>query len=122
MIRSIVNGRQNDVTMTTGSVGGCADHDVDGEPDLDHVLEDLLAVETLLHRQDVEQLQRALASSRQIGVAIGIIMSRQLLTRDEAFEQLVRSSRNSNRKLRDVAAEVERTSDLLDAGSRRHEQ
>jgi AmiR/NasT family two-component response regulator len=75
--------------------------------DLDDALEVLLALEARMHHEEVEQLREALASSRQIGVAIGVVMCQEGLDRDDAFSLLVRASRNSNRKLRDVAASVE---------------
>lgn len=68
-----------------------------------------LAVESTLRREDVTHLQDALTSSRQIGTAIGIIMSRELVNAEAAFEVLRRSSQELNRKLRDIAAEVAMT-------------
>jgi hypothetical protein len=54
----------------------------------------------------VADLERALASNRQIGAAVGILMQSRKLTQPEAFELLRRTSQNLNRKLRDVADEV----------------
>ncbi len=82
------------------------------EVDLDRLLEDLLLVEARLRRQEVDQFRTALASSRQIGIAIGILMASDRSTSDAAFDRLVRASRNSNRKLRDLADEVVRTGAL----------
>jgi GAF domain-containing protein len=59
-------------------------------------------------------LEAALASSRQIGTALGILMARHLLTREEAFDQLRVASQTLNRKLRDIAVEVELTGALPD--------
>jgi ANTAR domain-containing protein/GAF domain-containing protein len=56
-----------------------------------------------------ENLEVALESSRVIGMAMGIVMSSRLVTADQAFEALRRASQESNRKLRDVAAEVTET-------------
>ena len=77
--------------------------------ELHEVFEVLLAMEARMHREEVEQLRTALLSARQIGVALGIVMSHEDLGRDDAFAVLVRESRRSNRKLRDVAADVEQS-------------
>lgn len=53
-----------------------------------------------------ENLQRALDSARVIGAAVGIIMERDRVTADEAFEVLSNVSQRANVKLRDVAATV----------------
>jgi GAF domain-containing protein len=68
-----------------------------------------LAVQSTVHQQDVSNLEAALGSSRQVGTAIGIVMARELVSSDEAFERLRRASQDLNRKLRDIAAEVELT-------------
>jgi GAF domain-containing protein len=52
----------------------------------------------------VEQLQAAMTSRAVIEQAKGIIMRDRRCTADEAFRVLSAASRNSNRKLRDVAA------------------
>jgi len=54
----------------------------------------------------VQNLQRALATCREIGVAVGILMSSQRITHSQAFELLSSASRSQNRKVRDIAAEV----------------
>jgi hypothetical protein len=56
-----------------------------------------------------ENLEIALESSRVIGMAMGIVMSSRLVTADQAFEALRKASQDSNRKLREVAAEVTET-------------
>ncbi len=83
-----------------------------------------LTVQTSLREREIEHLQTALQSSRQIGVAIGILMARQLVTYDEAFAQLASASQHLNVKLRDIAAEVAETGELPDvpAGPRRLRQ
>jgi AmiR/NasT family two-component response regulator len=53
-------------------------------------------------------------------VAIGILMARQLVTHEEAFAQLVTVSQHLNRKLRDIAAEVEETGAVPHVPERRH--
>lgn len=57
-------------------------------------------------------LEIALSTSRQIGAAMGILMSRELMTFDEAFARLRSASQRLHRKLRDVAAEVVDTGQL----------
>lgn len=56
--------------------------------------------------RQAQQLNEALVTRKVIGQAIGIVMHRFELDEDRAFEFLVRVSRNSNRKLRDVAHEL----------------
>lgn len=53
-----------------------------------------------------EQLEQALTSRTVIDQAIGVLMGQQRCTADEAFSLLRRHSQNTNRKLRDVAADV----------------
>jgi GAF domain-containing protein len=53
--------------------------------------------------RQAEELNEALASRKVIGQALGIVMERFELNEDRAFQFLVRVSRNSNIKLRDVA-------------------
>jgi transcriptional regulator with GAF, ATPase, and Fis domain len=51
-------------------------------------------------------LQQALENRDLIGQAKGLLMARQGLTADEAFDILRRASQHSGRKLRDIASEV----------------
>jgi ANTAR domain-containing protein/GAF domain-containing protein len=57
-------------------------------------------------RQQVSNLRAALEHSREIGIAIGILMWQYRITRDQAFNLLRISSQHTHRKLRDVAADV----------------
>ena len=57
-------------------------------------------------------LERALISNREIGIAMGILMSEHRFTRQEAFDLLKVASQNSNRKLADIAVEVADTRTL----------
>ena len=67
----------------------------------------------LVHaQQTATQLQTALTSNRQIGVAVGVLMSREKITSERAFDMLRLRSNNTNRKLRDVAEEVAQTGQL----------
>lgn len=53
-----------------------------------------------------EHLQRALVNSRQIGMALGILMERHRLTEAQAFDQLTGISSRRNVKLHQVAEEL----------------
>ncbi len=57
-------------------------------------------------RERAEHLDRALESSREIGMAMGVLMAQQRMTRQEAFTVLRRVSQHLNRKLHDVAVEI----------------
>jgi hypothetical protein len=57
----------------------------------------------LVAADQVEQLQQAVATRDVIGQAKGILMERHGLDADRAFAVLVRYSRDSNTRLRDVA-------------------
>jgi hypothetical protein len=71
-----------------------------------------LSLQTALNASEANHLHTALLSSRQIGTAIGILMARELITSEQAFARLVSASQHLNRKLKDVAAEVEETGRL----------
>jgi AmiR/NasT family two-component response regulator len=57
-------------------------------------------------------LERALATSRQIGAAVGILMGAHHITEAQAFDLLRESSQRLNRKLQDVASDVRLTGEL----------
>jgi AmiR/NasT family two-component response regulator len=59
-----------------------------------------------------EQLQRALVSSRQIGMAMGILMERHRFSEARAFDHLSDESQRRNVKLRDVAEQLIYTGDV----------
>lgn len=65
-------------------------------------------------QQHVEQLEDALKSNREIGMAMGVLMTRGKVTEDDAFALLRRASQYLNVKLRDVAAQVVETGRLPD--------
>jgi GAF domain-containing protein len=71
-----------------------------------------LALAAAEHRTQVAGMARSQQSNRTIGVAIGILMTRLLLTREQAFGLLRIASQKSNRKLRDVAQDVVDTGSL----------
>ena len=72
-----------------------------------------LLVTALLARDKAENLTRALATNREIGVAMGILMQRHRLTREHAFDVLRVASQDANRKFADVASEVADTGTLV---------
>jgi transcriptional regulator with GAF, ATPase, and Fis domain len=55
-----------------------------------------------------DQLQQGLATNREIGAAIGILMASRGMTSDEAFAVLSQASQRLNRKLRDIAVGIVR--------------
>jgi hypothetical protein len=58
------------------------------------------------HQSQAENLRIALASNRQIGMALGIVMDSRKLTSDHAFDLLRRVSQHRHRKLHEIALEV----------------
>ncbi|MFC3765272.1 GAF and ANTAR domain-containing protein [Tenggerimyces flavus] len=64
---------------------------------------------TIAGAQRLGQLQGALASREVIGQAVGILIERHGIDTARAFATLVRYSQDTNRKLRDVAADIVRS-------------
>ena len=62
-------------------------------------------------------LHAALATREVIGQAQGILMERERVTADEAFDILRRASQHLNRKLREVAQNLVDTGDTPETGS-----
>ena len=58
------------------------------------------------HRDLARQLQEAMPARAVIEQAKGMVMGERRCSADDAFAELARRSQHSNRKLRDVAAEV----------------
>jgi len=71
-----------------------------------------LLVSTHLAADRSDNLMKALGSNREIGMAMGVLMAKRQVTRDEAFAMLRRSSQDSNRKVTEVAADVVDTGEL----------
>jgi len=65
-----------------------------------------LAVNAALAHERRTHLQRALETNRDIGTAMGILMWRHRVTRQQAFDLLAVASQRTNSKLHDVAAGV----------------
>ncbi len=71
-----------------------------------------LAVCDARARERAGHLERALENSRTIGVAMGILMGQHKITREQAFDLLRLASQTTNRKLADVAGDVQETGAL----------
>jgi response regulator NasT len=86
----------------------------------------LPAIETALSRADElsrlhakeEQLATALAGSRAVSVAVGLLMERHHLGHDEAFETLRARARATRRPLPELAREILDSSENLNLYSR----
>lgn len=59
--------------------------------------------------QEAANLVMAQESNREIGMAMGVLMSRHRLTQSQAFDLLRMASQHSHRKLREIAADVVET-------------
>ncbi|HEY2834579.1 MAG TPA: GAF and ANTAR domain-containing protein [Sporichthyaceae bacterium] len=79
-----------------------------------------LVLQNELHSRRIADLEAALESSRQIGIGVGILMARHLIPAEDAFARLSRASQDLNRKLRDLAQQVELTGELPGSGD--HDQ
>ena len=65
-----------------------------------------LAVAAAAARERAENLRVALATNREIAMAVGVVMVERGLGREEALHLLRTASQNVNRKLADIAAVV----------------
>ena len=65
-----------------------------------------VALMSLGQRERAESLSRGLASNREVGKAIGLLMAAHQIGSDEAFELLRKASNDMNMKLTEVAREV----------------
>jgi transcriptional regulator with GAF, ATPase, and Fis domain len=71
-----------------------------------------LALTTAHLRNKTDNLERALKTSRMIGMAMGILMANHKLTDEQAFDLLRIASQHSHTKLADIAAKVTETGTL----------
>jgi hypothetical protein len=71
-----------------------------------------LAVSAAAARERAAQLEKALVNSRNIGMAMGVLMATHRITRTQAFDLLRIASQNTNRKLADIALNVADTGTL----------
>lgn len=65
-----------------------------------------------LRRSEMD-LTAALAASRETSIAIGVIMERYHLSREQAFETLRNCARMHRRKINDVAADLVKSEEML---------
>lgn len=65
-----------------------------------------LAVAGAQARNKASNLEIALKSSREIGIAMGVLMARNKVTREQAFDLLRIASQYTHRKVADLASEV----------------
>jgi hypothetical protein len=65
-----------------------------------------LAVAAAAAFERVGHLEVALASNREIGVAMGVLMNQHKITREQAFDVLRIASQHSHRKLSEIASTV----------------
>ena len=77
-----------------------------------------IAVSHALDHDKVTNLEEALKSNREIGVALGVLMTRYALAQQQAFDLLRTVSQRTHRKLRDVASDVAFTGELPEIPSR----
>jgi hypothetical protein len=75
-----------------------------------------IALSRVANRDRAGNLDRALQTSRDIGVAIGILMTRHMIPRQQAFELLRITSQRLNRKINELAVEVIETGALPQPG------
>jgi hypothetical protein len=68
-----------------------------------------LLMAALTYRDRAANVERALGNSRDIGVAIGLLMNQHKITREQAFDLLRIASQRTNRKISDIAAAVGET-------------
>ena len=67
-----------------------------------------VALRARVRRRTADQLQQGLATNREIGAAVGILMATHSISQDEAFDLLRKASQRLNRKLRDIATGIVR--------------
>lgn len=77
-----------------------------------------IALSAANQRARADNLERALQTSREIGAATGILMTRYLIGYEQAFDLLRIASQRHNRKLNQLAAEVISTGTLPDPAGR----
>ena len=76
------------------------------------------AMRAVRHQEKAVHMERALRTSRRIGVALGILMAARGVDLDGAWELLSTTSQRSNTKVSELADQVVRTGFLDDPGHR----
>lgn len=67
-----------------------------------------VAMAGVRHSQRADQLAEGMATNREIGAAVGILMATHGIGQDDAFALLSKASQRLNRKLRDIATGIVR--------------
>jgi ANTAR domain-containing protein/GAF domain-containing protein len=78
-----------------------------------------LAIAGAAAQEKADNLAIALKNSREIGVAMGVLMAQYRITREEAFNLLRIASQRMHRKLAEIAIEVADTGSLPEAAAER---
>jgi hypothetical protein len=101
------------LNLFAGSAGAFSDEDVTTGA----VFAAYASILVVLHqRQDqVVNLQMAVQTNREIGIAIGVLMAHYKITKEDAFTKLREASQRLHVKLRIVAGQVVETGMLPDA-------
>jgi GAF domain-containing protein len=71
-----------------------------------------LAVSNATAQQKVRNLEQALKTRTDIGIAMGVLMATQKVTRDQAFDLLRIASQHAHRKVAEIAQQVAETGAL----------
>ena len=67
-----------------------------------------VAMASAAHSARAAQYEEGMATNREIGAAIGILMATHGISQDDAFAMLSQASQRLNRKLRDIATSIVR--------------
>jgi GAF domain-containing protein len=116
-VRSVLSfdlaGQERAALNLYGAAAGCFD---DEDVQFGAVFAAHTTTALALYRAEerAANLKIALASNRQIGIAIGILMAYHRVTQDEAFALLRTASQHLHVKLRDIAQGVAETGALPD--------
>jgi len=70
------------------------------------------AITAAQQRRRADGVTAALQTNRDIGAALGVLMARLLVTREQAFDLMRIASQRTNRKMRDIAEDVLETGTL----------
>lgn len=83
-----------------------------------------LALTAARRQSKIDNLERALQTSRRIGTAMGILMASNKFTEQQAFDLLRIASQSNHRKLHEVADQVVQTGelDVPEAPEERHRE
>ena len=80
--------------------------DLDVREQVDREMIAELQADGVVSKEHAQQMEEALRSSRTIGAAMGVIMASRQVNEGDAFVILRRASQDSNRKLRELAADL----------------